>query len=118
MSRRYLLILKCQTRVIFDFRLAFYTLLGLFIAYEILPKVKSGVNPDKNAMIITDQTEAVTKTITSPLGPGTTFVNALGGYTNDSKTIVYCTLKNSEIVELKNIINQVDQHVFNNQRLR
>lgn len=97
---------------IFDFRLASYTLLGLFIAYEILAKVKSGVNPEKNAMIITDQPEAVTKTITSTLGRGTTFVNAQGGYTNDSKTIVYCTLKNSEIVELKNIINQVDQNSF------
>lgn len=97
---------------IFDFRLASYTLLGLFVAYEILAKVKEGVNPDKNAMIITDHPEEVTKSIAGNLGRGTTFVNAQGGYTNDSKTIVYCTLKNSEIVELKNIINQVDQNSF------
>jgi uncharacterized membrane-anchored protein YitT (DUF2179 family) len=87
---------------IFDFRLASYTLLGLFIAYEILSKVKSGVNPDKNAMIITDHPKEVTESITSTLGRGTTFVNAQGGYTNDSKTIV----------QLKNIINQVDQNSF------
>jgi len=97
---------------IFDFRLASYTLLGLFIAYEILVKVKSGVNPDKNAMIITDHPEEVTKSITASLGRGTTFVKAQGGYTNETKTIIYCTLKNSEIVQLKNIISEADQNSF------
>lgn len=97
---------------LFNFRLAAYTLLGLFIAYEILSKVKAGMNPDKNAMIITNQPERMTHEISTALKRGSTFVSAQGGYTNDSKTIVYCTLKNSEIVELKNIIEKIDDKAF------
>lgn len=97
---------------LFNFRLAAYTLLGLFIAYEILSKVKAGMNPDKNAMIITNKPQQMTDEISNALKRGSTFVSAQGGYTNDSKTIVYCTLKNSEIVELKNIIENVDDKAF------
>lgn len=97
---------------IFNFRLASYTFLGLFIAYEILSRVKDGINPEKNAMIITNKPQEVTNQISSNIGRGSTFVKAQGGYTNNNKTIIYCTLKNSEIVELKNIVHSIDNEAF------
>lgn len=97
---------------IFSFREAAYTLIALFISYQVLNKIKEGINPEKNAMIITNKPEEVIQHISKDIKRGTTFVNAKGGYTEHEKTIIYCTLKNAEVVTLKNILNRIDAESF------
>lgn len=106
------LIIISSSGFIFSFREAAYTLIALFISYQVLNKFKEGFNPEKNAMIITNQPDKVIKDISNTIKRGTTFIDAKGGYTEKEKTIIYCTLKNTEIIKLKEIVDESDPNAF------
>lgn len=97
---------------IFTFREAAYTLIALFISYQVINKFKEGVNPEKSAMIITNKPKEVINHISHKMKRGSTFVDAKGGYTENEKTIIYCTLKNTEIITLKKILLKIDSNAF------
>lgn len=106
------LIIISASGFLFSFTEAAYTLIGLFISYQVLNKFKEGFNPEKNAMIITKNPDEVTDNISKKLERGSTFVNAKGGYTENKRSIIYCTLKNTEVVKLKDILKEIDKDAF------
>ncbi|MGM0379655.1 MAG: YitT family protein [Bacillota bacterium] len=106
------LIIISSSGILFSFTEAAYTLIGLFISYQVLNKFKEGFNPEKNAMIITKNPDKVTDQIANELERGSTFVDGKGGYTENKQSIIYCTLKNTEVVKLKEILKEIDKDAF------
>lgn len=98
--------------LMFGFRLAVYTIIALFAAYQTMDKVKRGINPEQNAMIISNHSDEITSEITDNLQRSATLVDGQGAYSKSNQKIIYCTLPTMEIGKLKHIVDQIDPKAF------
>lgn len=105
-------IILSVSSVLFGFRLAMYTIIALFVSYQVMDKVKRGINPEQNAMIISNESDIITKEITHCLNRSATLVEGQGAYSKNSKQIIYCTLPTIEIGKLKEIVEKIDPSAF------
>lgn len=101
-----------SSALLFGHRRAMYTLMAMYIGYQILDKVQMGFNIQKNVIIISDKSEEMSEAIMKKLHRGVTFLKGEGAYTNEEKKIIYCTITSREVVKLKDIVNQVDSRAF------
>lgn len=98
--------------VLFNYKCAMYTLIALYIAYQILDKVQTGFNVQKNIIIVSDKSYELSTAIMKELHRGVTFLKGEGGYTKDHKNIIYCILTSREIAKLKEIVEEIDPNAF------
>lgn len=87
---------------------AMYTLVALYIAYQILDKVQTGFNVRKNVIIVSNNSEKIANGIISKLGRGVTFLEGIGAYTKENRQVIYCIVTSNEIVKLKGIVDKID----------
>src|SRR5699024_3345814 len=63
-------------------------------------------------IVISKNNEEITHEITEKLDRGVTIIDGTGGYTKDIHQIVYCVVPKSELMRLKNLIQEIDPHAF------
>lgn len=98
--------------LLFGYKPAMYTLISMYIGYQILDKVQTGLNIQKNVVIVSDKSKELSTAIIEELHRGVTFLKGQGGYTQEDKNIIYCILTSREIAKLKAIVNDVDPKAF------
>ncbi len=98
--------------LLFGSKPAMYTLISMYIGYQILDKVQTGFNVQKNVVIVSDKSKELSTAIIEQLHRGVTFLKGQGGYTHEDKNIIYCILTSREIAKLKEIVNRVDPKAF------
>lgn len=98
--------------LLFGYKAAMYTLISMYIGYQILDKVQTGFNVQKNVVIVSEKSKELSTAIIEQLHRGVTFLKGQGGYTHEDKNIVYCILTSREIAKLKEIVNEVDPKAF------
>ncbi len=96
---------------IFGFDRAMYSLLTYFITSKVLDIVESGLEQTKAAMIITNDSEELSKQIYARLGRTVTIMEG-EGLVSGKKVVLYCVLTRFEIHELKEIIKDTDASAF------
>lgn len=62
--------------------------------------------------IITEQHEEMQSAIIENVARGVTKINATGGYNGEDRVLLICVVKNTDILNLKNVINSVDKNAF------
>jgi len=97
---------------LFGLKPAMYTLIAMYIAYQIVDKVQEGIDAKKNVMIVSDRAEEMADVIMNKLNRGVTFLQAEGGYSKSNKKVIYCILTTTQISKLKEIIEQYDPKAF------
>lgn len=97
---------------LFGFRPAMYTLISMYIGYQVLDKVQIGFNVMKNVLIVSDKSEELTTEIIKRLNRSITLLEGRGGYKKENKEVIYCIVKSNEIVKLKEIVNNIDPYAF------
>jgi uncharacterized membrane-anchored protein YitT (DUF2179 family) len=97
---------------IFDLRSAMYTLVALFISYQVMDRVRKGTNREKTVMIISDETDAIAQSIQLKLNRGMTFLKGNGGYSREEKTVIYTTVSSTQMCTLREIVRQKDENAF------
>ncbi|MCR4990840.1 MAG: YitT family protein, partial [Lachnospiraceae bacterium] len=97
--------------IIFGWDRAMFSLLAYFIASKVIDMVETGFDKAKAAMIITDESEEISKLIYEKLGRTVTILEG-EGLISGKKVILYCVLNKFEINELRSIINSVDTSAF------
>ena len=80
-----------------------YTLVGLFISTKAIDFIQDGVDKAKAMMIISEKSEEIKEEIMKQTGRGVTIINARGGYTNDTKNVLYCIMGRYEVTTVKNL---------------
>lgn len=105
-------ILILISSIIFDLRSALYTMIALFVSYQVMDRVRRGSNREKTVMIISDETDSIAQAIHSDLNRGTTFLKGNGGYSREEKTVIYTTITNTQMASLREIVRQKDEHAF------
>ena len=89
-----------------------YTLVGLFISTRAIDFIQDGVDKAKALMIISDKSDEIKNEIMKQTGRGVTIINAKGGYTNDTKEVLYCILGRYEVTTVKRIVKNIDRKAF------
>lgn len=97
---------------VFGIEGALYALIVLFIAGLATDYVMEGPSVIRTAMIITEEPEVVSKAIIEKLHRGATLIPAKGMYTGQERSLLYVTLARSQSHELRQIVQEVDEHAF------
>ena len=98
--------------ILFGRDIFMYTLVGLFISTKAIDFIQDGVDKAKALMIISDKSDEIKNEIMKQTGRGVTIINARGGYTNDSKEVLYCILGRYEVTTVKRIVKNIDRKAF------
>ena len=98
--------------ILFGRDIFMYTLVGLFISTKAIDFIQDGVDKAKALMIISEKSEEIKNEIMKQTGRGVTIINARGGYTNDSKEVLYCILGRYEVTTVKRIVKNIDRKAF------
>ncbi len=105
-------ILILVSSIVFDLRSAMYTLIALFVSYQVMEQVRKGTNRENTVMIISDETDAISQSIHSELHRGTTFLKGNGGYSREEKTVIYTTITSMQMSVLREIVRKKDKNAF------
>ncbi len=105
-------IIILTSALIFGWEIALYGFLMLFIGGIASDYTLEGPSRTRIASIITNKPEEISAAITHTLERGVSHWPITGGYTGESRTLIYCTVTRPEIQELKRIIADVDAEAF------
>ena len=112
------MLLLCDAVVLFaslsylDIKHMMYTLLASFILSRVLDTVQQGAYSARGLLIISDHYQEIAKMIDLELERGFTYLNALGGYQEDEKKVIYVVVSPREIPQIKQLIHHEDPNAF------
>ena len=91
---------------------AMYAIICMFIASRVIDLVLYGAVNSKVCYIITDKSEEIKDGILNDLHRGVTFLNGEGAWSGQAKHVILCVIKQSQIVELKQLVKAKDDRAF------
>ena len=89
-----------------------YTGVTVFLTTKIMDAVIYRFDYSKVALIVTDQYEAVAKTVGEKLSRGTTYLYGEGAYTGKQTKVVLTAIKRQQLAELKELVTDIDPNAF------
>ena len=95
-----------------DMRVALYSLAAIFLSAKVTDFVQTGLDGSKASYIISEQGDAIKAAIMARLERGVTVLEARGGYTGQSKSVLFCVTANREVTQLKTLVAEVDPEAF------
>lgn len=97
---------------LFGWEQAMYSTLTYLVAYRAIDTVVQGFNEEKSIRIITDKGYELGEAIIKNLDKTVTYLEAQGGYSKTSKTMVYCVIPRIDLNKLKAVVSNVDKDAF------
>ncbi|MBC8589631.1 YitT family protein [Wansuia hejianensis] len=97
---------------LFGIRPAVYTLISMYISYNIVDKVQIGFNMKKNVFVVSDKSSEIADEIMKGFNRGVTLLEGMGGYKKENKKIIYCIVVSKEVAKLKRIVDDIDPAAF------
>ena len=91
---------------------ALYGAISLFISSYAINWLISKLNISKLAFVVTDYGNNIAKHLISNSTRGITIINAIGAYTQTSKNVLICALKENEVEKFQKTILKVDDKAF------
>mgnify|MGYP001497765786 CR=1 FL=1 len=89
-----------------------YTLVSVFIASKVIDFIQEGAYAAKAFTILCKEPEKLAAEITRELDRGVTLMPAVGGFSMEPKTVVYCVVSRFEIRKLKSLVRLHDKRAF------
>jgi uncharacterized membrane-anchored protein YitT (DUF2179 family) len=97
---------------VFGWDHAMYSLIAYFIAFKMMDIIIEGFDESKSVWVISERNQDIGDMITARLGRGVTFLNGEGGFTGNSKRVIFCVINRLEEAKLKSIVEEVDPFAF------
>jgi uncharacterized membrane-anchored protein YitT (DUF2179 family) len=97
---------------VFGWTLALYALVMIYVSGVAAELASEGSSIYRAAMIITDETKAVSETILANLERGVTILEGTGAYTKKDRPVLYCVITQSETHQLKALVQEIDPDAF------
>lgn len=91
---------------------AMYTLIAVYIGAKVIDFVIEGVSERIAVLIISNYPEKILEQVTQDMSRGLTILEGRGGYTGNSKDVLYLVINSQEIVHLKSIMKSVDPDAY------
>lgn len=87
-------------------------ILALVVSSFAIDTVIARMNASKNVFVITDKGEEIAKTLVSSSKRGVTLLNAKGAYTDTAKNLLFCVMKENDLINFKKVVLQIDPDAF------
>ena len=97
---------------VFGLRPTLYAAVAIFVTTKVSDSFLEGFKSSKAAFIITNNHEEVAKRLMVQMDRGVTGLDARGMYTHEAKCVLYCVVSRKQIVQVKEIVNEVDPDAF------
>ena len=98
--------------LLFGWDKAMYSLFAYFVISKMIDVVIKGLDEMYAVMIVSNVPYELTDELNTKLGRGVTLLHGEGGYTRQSKEILYCVVTRLEVDKLKQIVLDMDEHAF------
>lgn len=95
-----------------DVDMALYSLIFLFTCGRVTDQVVSGFNARKAVMIVTEQPDAIARTILRSMGRGVTFLDGQGAYSGRPKKVLLTVTTMTDLPKLKTVVFSADPDAF------
>ncbi len=92
--------------------LVFYGIISMYLSTYVIDRVIGTLNVSKIAFVITEKGEEISNRIITSSPRGVTLINAVGGYTNSNKKILFCAMKDKEAPTFQERIIEIDENAF------
>ncbi|MCR1900305.1 YitT family protein [Irregularibacter muris] len=98
--------------LVFGVRLGLYTLISIYINSLMIDKVQQGLDRKKAILVITEKPEEARQAIINQIKRGVTLLEGQGGYTQESKKIVFCLVTPFQLAKIREILLDIDEGAF------
>ena len=98
--------------VIRSWILPLYSIVTYFVGSRTVNFIVEGFDRSKCAMIVTDRADEISAALSQSFQAAGTIVSATGGYSKNSKQILYFIVNHFQINKLKNIVLEIDENAF------
>lgn len=98
--------------ILFDWEKALYGLILIYVSGVAVDMTLQGIDVVRQAMIVTENYEAVASAIVEELNRSSTIIPAKGGYSKEERNILFCVVMRSEVALLKEIVQRADPKAF------
>lgn len=92
--------------------LPLYSIVTYMAALKTVDFIVDGFDRAKCAMIVTESPAEITAALGAEFESGSTRVNALGGYSNRQKTIVWFVVNRFQVTKMKDIVYRIDPKAY------
>jgi len=100
------------TGFVFDWEIAMLALLALLLCGMVSDFVLEGSSQVRTAFVITDHPKVLSNTLMAELGRGVSTWTIQGASSETDKTMVYCTVRRTQVSDLKYLVSAVDANAF------
>jgi uncharacterized membrane-anchored protein YitT (DUF2179 family) len=98
--------------VIKSWILPLYSIVTYMAELKTVDFIVEGLDRAKSAMIITDKPDEICRALSGAFETGTTKIDAVGGYSHSSKTIVYFVVNRFQVTKMKDIVRRIDPKAY------
>ena len=105
------LVIYMVAGILFGWDRALYSIMTYFITYKLIDIVSEGLEQAKAALIITNNSEEIARSIYKKLGRTVTFIEG-EGLISGKKVVLYVVVTRIELRELKKIVEADDVSAF------
>lgn len=91
---------------------ALYAAITMFVVSKAVDLVLYGVDNSNVCYIISEKSEELIKKITDQLHRGVTILDGEGAYSHQSKQVLLCVIKRTQIAEIRKMIKGIDENAF------
>ncbi|MDY3902776.1 YitT family protein [Peptoniphilus sp.] len=96
----------------FTFDKVLFTLILMFINYNVVDKMQLGVGKQKQLLIISEKNEEIAREIYKEIHRGATFINGVTSYKRKDVYILYVVCSSRQLVKVRQIIKEYDPEAF------
>lgn len=98
--------------IFLNFHFALQSLILYIVAFKMMDLVIMGIEELKSVLIISSKPKEIAQVITEELGLGLTIVHGKGGFTGDTREILYVIVERLDLADLKEIVMREDAMAF------
>lgn len=95
-----------------DWILPLYSIVTYYAGLKTIDFIVEGLDRAKSAMIITEHPTEICEALAYHFESGSTRINAIGGYSNREKTMIYFIVNRFQVTKMKNIVHEIDPQAF------
>lgn len=106
------LFILASAGLVFGWDNAMFSLITYFIAFKVMDLTIEGFDESKSIWVISENYREIGEAIVSRLGRGVTYLNGEGGYSGDSKQVIFTVVTRMEEAKLKSIVTEMDPNAF------
>lgn len=92
--------------------LPLYSIVTYAAALKTVDFIVEGIDRSKAAMIITVKPDEISAALSEAFESGVTKIEAIGGYSNTPKTVIYFVLNRFQIGRMKTLVHEIDSTAY------